>query len=283
MVAVVVFWGMGPPISKLISAPPLVTVFFRLWFSTPLLFAAALASGGKIDRRLLVRTAIPGMLFGANLGFVFASFQHATIAVISVINAMQPGVVLIAAGRLFGERPTRWHLTWTAVGVGGTVVVILGSGGDVATTPLGVVLSTVSMLTFTAYFLATKRARAGLGNVSALEWMAGVSFFGALAITPFTLATSSRADYAAIDGRDWLWLGFAVLITGIGGHVLMSWVHGYIEASRSSLYLLAMNVVAIGAAWPIHDEPITVLQAIGGLIVLGAVAAVVRRPPVRAA
>ncbi len=39
-----------------------------------------------------------------------------------------------------------------------------------------------------------------------------------------------------------------------------------------------MNVVAIGAAWPIHDEPITWLQAAGGVVVLVAVAAVLSRP-----
>jgi drug/metabolite transporter (DMT)-like permease len=59
---------------------------------------------------------------------------------------------------------------------------------------------------------------------------------------------------------------------------MMSWAHRYIPAARSSLFLLAMNVVAIAAAWPIHDEPVTVVQAIGGLVVLVAVAAVLRRP-----
>jgi hypothetical protein len=39
-----------------------------------------------------------------------------------------------------------------------------------------------------------------------------------------------------------------------------------------------MNVVAIGAAWPLHDEPVTLMQGVGGLVVLGAVAAVLSRP-----
>jgi hypothetical protein len=59
---------------------------------------------------------------------------------------------------------------------------------------------------------------------------------------------------------------------------MMSWAHGFIPAARSSVFLLAMNVVAIAAAWPIHDEPVTVVQAVGGLVVLVAVAAVLSRP-----
>ena len=59
---------------------------------------------------------------------------------------------------------------------------------------------------------------------------------------------------------------------------MMSWAHKFIPAARSSLFLLAMNVVAIGAAWPLHDEPVTLMQAVGGIVVLGAVAAVLSRP-----
>jgi drug/metabolite transporter (DMT)-like permease len=280
MVAIVLCWGMGPPMSKLISAPPLVTVLYRLWLSVPILLLANRIAGGRVTWSTLRRTAIPGALFGANLALVFASFHHATIAVISVINAMQPGLVLAAAGRLFGERPTAWHLCWTVVGIGGTAVVIFGAGPEVHTSALGVMLATLSLLTFTVYFLATKRARAGQ-PITALEWMVGSTFFAALTVTPVALLASDRADYGKVNGADWLWMAFVVLITGILGHALMSWAHRFVQASRSSLYLLAMNVVAIAAAWPIHDEPITLVQALGGVIVLGAVASVVSRPPAR--
>jgi drug/metabolite transporter (DMT)-like permease len=68
------------------------------------------------------------------------------------------------------------------------------------------------------------------------------------------------------------------IVVGIVGHTMMSWAHRFIPAGRSSLILLAMNVVAIVAAWPIHDEPVTWIQAAGFVVVLGAVAAVISRP-----
>ena len=58
----------------------------------------------------------------------------------------------------------------------------------------------------------------------------------------------------------------------------MSWVHGYVEASKSALYLLGMNVVAIGLAWPVHDEPVNLLQFAFGVVVFVAVASVIRLP-----
>lgn len=61
----------------------------------------------------------------------------------------------------------------------------------------------------------------------------------------------------------------------------MAWVHRFVDATRSSLYLLSMNVVAIVAAWLIHDEPLTLVQIGGGVVVFAAVAAVISRPPQR--
>lgn len=279
MVAVVLAWGMGPPISKLITAPALVSAFSRLWLSVPVLLCWLYASGHRLSWRLLRLTAPAGLLFGINMCFVFSAFHHASIATLSVMSALQPGLVLVVAGPFLGERPTAWHRGWTAVGIAGAVLVILGAGSAVRSSPLGIALSAGALFSFTAYFLITRVARAKASEpIDAIEWMAGVTIFSALTVTPLTLATSGRADFAQLAGRDWLWLAWAVLITGIVGHVLMAWVLRHIDASKASLYVLSMNVVAVTAAWPIHHEPITVVQGLGGVVVLGAVAAVISRP-----
>jgi drug/metabolite transporter (DMT)-like permease len=217
------------------------------------------------------------MAFGINLVFVFLTLQHAAVAVLSVVVTLQPGIVLIVAGAYLGERATGWHLGWTAVAIAGTAVVILGAGGDVESDTLGVVFAVASMLTFTVYFVITKRVRSA-HDVGAIEWMASVTLFSALVVTPWALLASDGDDFRAIGGADWLWLAFIIVFTGIIGHVLMTWVHKYIEATRSSIYILAMNVVAVAAAWRIHDEPLTWVQIAGGAVVFGAVAAVVSRP-----
>jgi drug/metabolite transporter (DMT)-like permease len=145
----------------------------------------------------------------------------------------------------------------------------------------------LSMLTFTGYYLINRRARSTT-PISPMEWMCGVTLFAGLTITPIALATSSVDDYRQLAGADWLYLLFVAVVVGIVGHTMMSWAHRFVPAARSSLILLAMNIVAIAAAWPIHDEPVTVVQGAGGVVVLIAVAAVLSRPasvrlvPVRA-
>jgi drug/metabolite transporter (DMT)-like permease len=279
MVTVILAWGLGPPISKLISAPPLVTVTYRFWLSVILLYGILLLRGERPTLSHLKLAAPAGIAFGVNLSFVFFSFDHAAIAVLSVMAALQPGLILLVAGPLFGERVTQWHVAWMVVAVGGTAIVILGAGAEVETDALGVLFTFIVLVTFTVFFLLSKVARQRT-PVSPMEWMAGVSLFAALTVTPLCLITSDAEDYRELAGADWLWLAFIVLITGLLGHVLMSWLHSYIDVSRSSIYLLAMNIVAVGAAWPIHDEPITLVQGLGGLVVLAGVAAIVSRPAV---
>jgi drug/metabolite transporter (DMT)-like permease len=97
------------------------------------------------------------------------------------------------------------------------------------------------------------------------------------AILPI-LVTGSISDFNEFGGKDWIWILLIAVFTGAMGHVLMSWAHAYVEAARSSLYLLGMHVVAVGAAWPIHGETLTALQMLGGVVVLGAVAMVIRTP-----
>jgi drug/metabolite transporter (DMT)-like permease len=277
MALVVVIWGLGPPVTKLITAPPLVSVSVRFWISLPLIWGLTYATGRRVSMLVLRSTALPGVLFGINLAFVFSALHHSSVAVLSVIQTLQPGVVLVIAGRWMGERATRWHVLWTAVGVLGVVVAILGGNPEVRGDVTGVVFGVASMLTFTGYYLLNRRVRSTT-VIDPIQWMAGVTFFAALTITPLALATSSAADYGQLGGVDWLYLAFVAGVVGILGHTLMSWAHKFIPAARSSLFLLAMNVVAISAAWPLHHEPVTLVQAIGGVIVLGAVAAVITRP-----
>ncbi len=277
MVVVVVIWGLGPPVTKLISAPPLVSVSVRFWLSVPLMWILVYASGGRVSMPVLRRTALAGALFGINLAFVFSALQHASVAVLSVIQALQPGIVLIVAGRWLGERATGWHVIWTAVGVLGVAVAILGGNPDVRGDVLGVLFALASTLTFTGYYLINRRVRSTT-VIDPIQWMAGVTLFASLTITPIALATSSPDDYRQLAGADWVYLVFVSVVVGIVGHTLMSWAHKFIAAARSSLFLLGMNVIAILAAWPLHDEPVTLLQAAGGLVVLGAVAAVISRP-----
>jgi len=280
MLFVILVWGLGPPISKLITAPAVISVLYRFWLSVPLLYLFASLRGAKPQLDTLKRAGFAGAAFGINLVFVFLTINEGAVAVLSVFAAMQPGIILLIAGPFLGERPTAWHIAWTFIGIAGTAIVVATGGDSFEVSPTALIYAAVSQVFFTAYFLLTKRERSR-HDIDAVQWMSAVVVWAALTVTPWALITSSKADYQAIGGADWIWLAMIIVFTGGLGHIVMAWVHRYVDASRSSLYLLTMNVVAIVAAWIIHDEPLTVVQMLGGIVVFAAVAAVVSRPPER--
>jgi drug/metabolite transporter (DMT)-like permease len=155
-------------------------------------------------------------------------------------------------------------------------MVVLGGDPSIAGDGLGLLCAVGSLLTFIGYYLCTRRGRTS-NAIDPLTFLAGATLSAAICVTPVALAVSSRDDYAQLGGSDWFYLGFAAVVVGMLGHGAMSWAHKYVPATRSSLYLLGMNVVSIVAAWPLLHEPIRMNQAAGCIIVLGAVAAVIAR------
>ena len=279
LLCVVFLWGAGPVVTKLITVPPATGALLRFGISIPLLFAIVIATGRRISGPTMRAAAAPGAAFGINLVLVFAAVQEATVAVLVVAVSLQPAAILIIAGPMFGERASRSHVVWTIIAIAGASIVILGAGSELRTSPLGAVLSLTAVAMFTTYFVLTRAARLKTA-VDPIEWMTAINVWAFVSVLPVALVVSDWSDLTTMQGRDWLWIIVLSYLTGVLGHVLMSWAHGYIEASRSSLSVLLMNIVAVSLAWPVHDEPVTWVQGIGGVIALGAVAMVLRIPPV---
>ena len=277
MAVVVVVWGLGPPITKLVTAPPLIGTFVRFGISSPLLLIVLAARGRVLSRKILVATALPGLSFGFNLIFVFSALQEATVSVLSTVIAMQPALLLVFAGPLFREYPSGRQLAFTLLGVVGAVGVILGAGSQVRSSWLGIGFAALALVTFTLYFVLTRLARVD-DEVDPIEWMAGINIWSFISTIIPILLLADRSDWAQFGGADWLWISVVAFVTGVFGHVLMTWLHGHLEAARSSLYILTMHLVAVGLAWWIHDEPITWLQGMSGGVVLVCVALVVSAP-----
>ena len=93
-------------------------------------------------------------------------------------------------------------------------------------------------------------------------------------VTPLALLSGERLG--GVPGTDWLWLGLFV-VGGQGGHIMLAWAHRHVDVSISSLLILAEPIISAVAALVFLGEPLTGLEIGGGLLVVAAVAAIVRR------
>jgi drug/metabolite transporter (DMT)-like permease len=271
---VLLLWGLGPPLSKLITLPPLTASFTRLWTSSVAMVAMQAARGVRPSRRVMRGAVVGGVAFGFNSVVFFYAIANASIATITVIGALQPALVMFGAWRLFGERITRWGVGWTGVAIVGALVAVLGAGAAVHSNAVGVACSVGSLLCMGVYFLASKAARATLG---AGEYVMGVMLWASLVATPVVAIGGGLAHLDEIDRFDWLWVVVMLIGPGVGGQLLMGWAVRYVPVSRSAMILLGSTVVSILAAWPIHGQRPTLFQVVGCAITLGAVGAILQR------
>jgi drug/metabolite transporter (DMT)-like permease len=234
--------------------------------------AAGLIASRRPLRWAAVRASAPaGLLFALNLLLFFSAIKQTGVADVLIIGALQPVLVLLLAGRLFGERVTARELVFMAASVCGVGLFILGSSGTPVWSLGGDTLAAGSLLVFTAYFLVSKRVRRVVG---ALEYMTTVTIVAALVVTPIALVSGDRLGGLRI--QDWLWLTVFVCAAQ-GGHLLLAWAQAHVDVTLSSLLLLGETPISAVAALFVLGEPITALGVVGGLVAIASLGAVVRR------
>ena len=78
------------------------------------------------------------------------------------------------------------------------------------------------------------------------------------------------------DGTAWLWVAALIAFPGTG-HLLMNWAHNHVRITVSSVALLGAPPITMVLAALFLDEPIKMAQVTGGVIVIAALAGVIRR------
>lgn len=264
-------WGFAPVALRGITASSPTIVLYRFAAALPVLWLATRLSGGRVDRTSLRAAWWPGVFFGLSFVTSVEAFQRTSIANATLVNALAPVVVLPVAVIAFGETLQPRRLAFAAASVAGVAMVILGASDASGASLDGDVFAVLTLLLFTAHFLLVKRSR-DLG-VDAWSLVTSITVVGLAVTAPWSLWTSKDLD--GIGGWDWVILFALILGPGLIGHGLMTWCHRHLEASVSSLLLLASPVVASIAAWAIYGQALGGWQLAGAAIVLGGLSGVV--------
>ncbi len=264
-------WGVGVLIIKSTTSPFLVVAFYRHIISLPILFVAWQFTK---DRTLPWRAAsIGGVLFAVHQIAHLSSLRYSTAAVVTILFSLQPIIVGALGHRLVGELTTRRFYAWSLVAVSGCTVLVIASSGQAGSTPLGTVLAVANLVIWSAYYVATKRARATTG---AIAWMLVMTLVSGMCITVLTLVFRQPL---AVDSRELGLLALLAIGPATGGHLLVTWSHTRVHVAASSALNLGVPIIAsIGAALFL-DEPFGPWQVIGALIALGGTLMAMRSLP----
>lgn len=267
----VVLWGLGNVLVKHLGLDGMSLALDRLWLGAAAYTSVFVLRGGRLTWRALRLALLGGMSFAGDLALFFVALRHTSVADATIIGALQPALVLVIAGPLFGELVTLAEVALSAVGILGVTIAVLGSSATAGRTLFGDLLAVGALVAFTWYFVASKQARAQLG---AFEYQTCLLIVAAVVLTP-VVALSGHA-LVLPRASDIGWAGLMALIPG-SGHLLVNWAHRSVPIMVTSLLTLATPVVSIAGAGVLLGEPLTLVQVGGILIALLGVGLVLLR------
>ena len=271
LVAVSVWGGVGVVVRFVEGIDGLVLGFHRLWIGSLVTVAAFYATGRRLTWRTLRQSVPGGIAFACDIVLFFSALKHTTVANATVVGALQPALVMVIAGPLFGERVTKALVVATAVAVGGVALVVYGSADEAVWSPLGDLLAVGALLSWTAYFVASRHTRQVLDSFS---YLTGMIVVATVVVAPVALLSGRRLDPGGAG--EWAWIALLAIGSGGFGHLLLNWAHDHLDLLVMSLLTLAVPVVAVITAALVLDEPLSIGQVIGMGIVVVALASVVR-------
>lgn len=225
-----------------------------------------LAIGRELPRGAWVARAI--LLGALNIGLFFAllflAAERLPGGVAAMVGAIQPLLVAVLAGPLLGEAPGRVRIAAALAGAAGVALLVLRS--DASLDSVGLLAAVGATVSMTLGTLLTKRwgRPAGLLSFTAWQLLAGAAILlpATLAVEglPSTITTNNAAGFA-----------YLTLVGTAGAYLLWFWGLGRMAASAAALLPLLSPVVALAVGVAYSHEAMTLPQAAGALLVLGAV------------
>lgn len=232
----------------------------------------------RIRRAELAAAALVGLLLPGANAVLFVTEQHVPIGLTSLIIASVPLWVLLLRLAV-GERPDRIASLGLLVGFAGIAVLVRPGGGSGS---LGYLLLTVAAAISWAVgsFLSPRMPVPR----DAMVATAYETFVGGLVLTVIGLASTSPSD---LDPSRWstrsiLGLVYLILVGSVVGYTAYAWLLGNAPLGQVSTYAYVNPVVAITLGVLFRGEQLTWTLLLGAVIVVAAVAIVVRQEPAAA-
>lgn len=269
IVAATLAFSTGAILIKSIAMSPTAIVFWRLVLGVAVLAPVALALGAPRPRRLGAIIAA-GLVFGLHQIFFFTANKWTSIAIVTLVGALQPLLVSLVSRQTVGEPVPPGLRLWSAVAVVGVGIVVHANWGDASRHLSGDLLAVGNLVLFTAYFLMMKRIRhAGEPTLTSTT---AIFAIGGLVVGPFLFATGEVGIASSLPSttRDLVLLVVLTLVPG-NGHLLVNWAHTRVSAALSSLILTGMPLLASIWAHFAFGEPYGWRHVLGMLLVAAAV------------
>jgi drug/metabolite transporter (DMT)-like permease len=268
LVVAAVAMGLSPIFVRLADVGPFTSAFWRVALALPVLYGWMRVSerGHRQVRTFSRATLWAGLAFAADLFFWHLSIVTTTVANATLFATLAPIWVVVFGWLLFRKRAPAVLLAGLGLCILGGAALLAQSLQAKVGTALGDLYGLVTGVFFGLYFLAVQAARRDC-SAARVTFEAGVITAVLLLATALGLEhhllPRSLHGLAALLAMAW--------ISHAGGQGLLSIALGHLPATFSALVIFLEAIAAACLAWIILGEPVTLIQAGGGLLILAGI------------
>jgi drug/metabolite transporter (DMT)-like permease len=274
-------WGGATVITKhvLTDVPPLTLLVLQLTVSVVFLWAIVLVQGLRLPQRSdIVRLGGIGIL-NPGLAYTFGllGLTYTTASMGTPLWAAEPILILGLAWLILREHLTRTLVAFSLLAITGVVLV---AGIDVGLEQTSLLLGNGLILTGVAccalYTVLTRRMVTNLDRLLIVVLQQTLALAWALAIWPLEWARGGAVSLTTISPASWGWAA----LSGVLYYALAFWCYiiglKQMPASMVGLFLNLIPIFGVAGAYLFLGERLTLMQAIGGALILLAVVMVLR-------
>jgi drug/metabolite transporter (DMT)-like permease len=268
LVAGIVCIGWSAILVRWTDIPGPASAFYRMLLPALLLLPTFFFDRHRqrVSGRNIGIIALGGLFFALDLAFYNTSILRTSAANATLLGNNTPIVVGLLTWLIFGRKPKFSFWLGLLLAVGGSLVILWADLRRHAHFGVGDLMALAAAACFAVYLIATEQVRTTTSTIVFLR-LAMISSTLALLVINLSLGISLRVT----SGRTWLALIALGLISQLAGYLALTYALGHLPATITSVSLLSQGPLTAAMAAVLLNEPVSVAQIVGGVLVLGGV------------
>ncbi len=263
-----IFGTLGP-FTRQIAVSSGELALYRAILAVALISCYLLFSKQKTEfsaiKKEIWRLLLSGVAMGFNWILLFEAYRYTTISVATLSYYFAPVIVTVACPILFRERLTKKQVLCFLMSTLGMVMIIgVGGGSGSGTDGIGILCGLGAAVLYAVVILVNKSIKEVTGIYRTL-----MQFVGAIGILIPYVGFTDGVNLGAVDSTGWICLLIVGLLhTGVTYCLYFSSLK---ELDGQSVAILSYidPLVAVLISFFVLGEPMTLLQLIGGGLILG--------------
>ena len=264
-----VLLGLSAIFVRFSETSPSLTAFYRVFLAIPFLYVWLRIEKEELtlkDKKLFPLLVLSGAFFAIDMSFWNWSISFTSVAHATLMANTAPIFVSVIGFLFLGHKiKPSFFIVLSLAMVGVFLVVLAGSGSDESRL-FGDSLGIIAAVFYAGYILSIKNVTNFLSPAKALFY---ATVFTAIFLLPISLVEAETFFPSSYKGWTVL-IAYAVISQTLASG-LITYGISKVSAHLSSLTLLIQPIAAAVLGWLILSEAISLLQGLGGVIVLLAI------------